>query len=160
MLHRQEIKRSVTRAGAITALSRAKAWQAELDPEELAIGCPSLKEDGSLFGVDDFTKVVREMRPLARKLTEETDLSKYQAAYTVDNAKVKAPIYPVMDLVPPTRKHTFAPEIDASTLIDDEAVFKAVIGVNWRSPDFQPMEEKEEPTLDNPEASTRKDQGR
>ena len=37
----EELKRSATRAGAITALSRAKAWQAELDPEELATSCPS-----------------------------------------------------------------------------------------------------------------------
>ena len=29
----EELKRSAARAGAITTLSRAKAWQAELDPE-------------------------------------------------------------------------------------------------------------------------------
>ena len=43
----EEIKLSSARSGAITALSRAKAWQAELDPEEMAIGCPGFKEDGS-----------------------------------------------------------------------------------------------------------------
>ena len=42
----EEIKRSAARAGAIMALSRAKAWQSELDPAELATGCPSFKEDG------------------------------------------------------------------------------------------------------------------
>lgn len=132
----EEIKRSSARAGVITALSRAKAWQAELDLEELATGYPSLKEDGSPFLAEDFTKCVREMRPLASKLAEETDLSKYQAAYTKENSKVTSPAYDVIDLIPPIRKHTFAPDIDPSTLIDDEAVFKAVTGINWTSPDF------------------------
>ena len=50
----EEIKRSSARAGAITAPSQAKAWQAELDPEELATGCPSLKEDMSPFDQNDF----------------------------------------------------------------------------------------------------------
>src|SRR6266496_1231502 len=30
----EELKRSAARAGAITTLSQAKAWQADLDPEE------------------------------------------------------------------------------------------------------------------------------
>ena len=41
----EEMKRSAARAGAIIALTRAKAWQAELDPAEMATGCPSLKEE-------------------------------------------------------------------------------------------------------------------
>ena len=45
----QEIKWSCARAGAVTALSRAKAWLIELDPAEIAIGYPSLKEDGTSF---------------------------------------------------------------------------------------------------------------
>ena len=45
----QEIKRSCARAGAMTALSRAKAWLPELDPAEIATGYPSLKEDGTSF---------------------------------------------------------------------------------------------------------------
>ena len=39
----EDLKRSAARAGAMTALSRAKAWQADLDPEDLANGCPSVK---------------------------------------------------------------------------------------------------------------------
>ena len=70
----EELKRSAARVGSITALSRAKAWQAELDLKELATGCPCLKEDGFPFEAADFTKCVREMRPLASKLAEETDL--------------------------------------------------------------------------------------
>ena len=62
-----------------------------------------------------------------------------------------------MDLIPPTHKHTFAPDIDPSTLIDDEVVFKAVTGMNWTSPDFQPIEEEEELALDKPKASTQQE---
>jgi hypothetical protein len=154
----EELKRSAARAGAITALSRAKAWQAELDPAELATGCPSLKEDGSPFSAEDFTKIVREMRPFASKLAQETDLSKYHPVYDAENAKVKAPVYEAVDLIPPTRKHTFAPDIDPSTLIDDEAIFKALTGIDWSSPNFQTTEEEEESAQDDPEASTRQDQ--
>src|SRR5215216_6726331 len=107
----EELKRSATRAGAITALSRAKAWQADLDPEELASGCPSVKEDGSPFSASDFADIVRGMRQLASKLAEETDLSQYQSAYDVDNKKVRAPIHESQDLIPPIRKHTIAPDI-------------------------------------------------
>ena len=56
--------------------------------------------------------------------------------YDAENAKVKAPVHEAMDLIPPTRKHTFAPDIDPSTLIDDEAVFKALTGINWAASDF------------------------
>lgn len=145
-----EIKRSVARAGAITALSRAKAWQAELDPEELATSCPSLKEDGSPFDASDFTKCVKEMRPLATKLAEETDLSKYHPAYTNENAKVKASAYEIVELIPPIRKHTVAPDVDLSDLINNEAEFNALTSIDWKSSDFQTMEGgEEEPAQDN-----------
>ena len=89
----EELKRASARAGALTALSRAKAWQANLDPEDLANGCPSVKEDGTPFSADDFAEIVRSMRPLATRLAEETKLSQYQAAYDANNQKVKSPIH-------------------------------------------------------------------
>ena len=52
----EEIKLSSARSGAITALSRAKAWQAELDPEEMATDCPGFKEDGSPGGFCEVRK--------------------------------------------------------------------------------------------------------
>ena len=121
----EENKRSAARASAITALSRAKAWQSELDPTKLATGYPSLKEDVSPFDKKDFAACVKEMRPLASLLAEETNLSKYQAAYTAENQKMPTPAYKIADLIPPIRKHTFAPEIDPSELIDDDAEFQA-----------------------------------
>ena len=68
------------------------------------------------------------------------------------------PSYKVMDLIPPVRKHTFAPEIDPSGLIDDEAEFVALHGFDWSKPNFQTVEEEEEPTRDEPEASRQQDQ--
>ena len=44
-----ELRRSFASAGAMAALSRAKAWLPELDPADIAIGYPSLKEDGTSF---------------------------------------------------------------------------------------------------------------
>ena len=54
-----ELNRSPARAGAISALSRAKAWLPELDPTDIAIGCPSLKEDGTPFEQEDFAACVK-----------------------------------------------------------------------------------------------------
>ena len=141
----------------MNALSRVKAWQADLDPQDLPNGCPSVKEDGSPFNAADFAKIVREMRPLASKLAEETNLSQYQAAYDANNKKVKAPVHQEVDLIPLTRKHTFTPDIDPSNLIDDEVVFRALTGINWATPNFKPVDQvdEEEEAQDDPEASTR-----
>ena len=99
------------------------------------------------------------MRPLASKLADETSLSTYQAAYDAENKKVKVPVHQQTNLIPPIRKHTFAPDIDPPNLIDDEAVFGALTGINWATPDFQLMDnqgaEDEEEAQDDPEASTR-----
>ena len=45
-----ELRPSAARAGAVNALSRAKAWLPELDPEDIAIGYPSPKEDDTPVG--------------------------------------------------------------------------------------------------------------
>ena len=83
------------------------------------------------------------MHPRASKLAEETNLSKYHPVYETTNSKVKAPVHESMDLIPPTRKHNFAPDIDPSTLIDDEAIFKALTGIDLSSPNFQTTQEEE-----------------
>ena len=64
---------------------------------------------------------------------------------------MQTPAYKVMDLIPPIRKHTFAPDIDPSNLIDDEAEFFALRG--WSKSNYQTVEEEEEPARDEPEAS-------
>ena len=54
----QDLRRASARAGAVAALSRAKAWLPELDPAELALGYPSRKEDGIVFDDHDFIACV------------------------------------------------------------------------------------------------------
>ena len=100
------------------------------------------------------------MHPLDSKLAEDTDLSHYQPVYDTDNKKVKASVHDLHDLTPLIRKHTFAPDVDPSTLISDEAVFRALTGINWATTDFQPLgeEEQDEPVLDDPQPSTRQGQ--
>ena len=136
----QEVKRSSARAGALTALSRSKAWVPELDLADVAKGYPSLKEDGALFDQDDFAACVRGVRPHATILGEETNIDKYQPGFDVDNKKMATPSYKATDLILPVRQHTFAPEIDPASLIDDEAEFVALHGFDWSKPSFQPVE--------------------
>ena len=139
----QEVKRSCARAGALTALSRSKAWVPELDPADVAKGYPPLKEDGTPFDQDDFVACVREVRPHATILGDETNIDKYQPDFDVENKKMDTSLYKVTDLIPPVRPHTFAPEIDPSGLTSDEAEFVALHGFDWSKPIFQTMKEDE-----------------
>ena len=143
----EELKKSAARAGAMNALTQAKAWISDLDSADVGNGYPSIKEDGSEFDNEDLRAITREMRPLASKLVEETDLSYYQSIYDANKKKDSTPSYDAPNLTPPIRKHTYAPDIDPSTLISDEAVFKALTGIDWATIDFQPLgrEEEDEP---------------
>ena len=95
----EELKKAAARAGALTALTRAKAWVPDLDPVDVAKGFPSLKEDGSKFGQEDLRAINREVRPLACQLAEEADLSYYQASYDDKNRRVAAPIPEAQNLI-------------------------------------------------------------
>ena len=106
------------------------------DPEDVGKGYPSLKEHGSEFGNDDLRAINQEVRPLACQLAEEADLSHYQASYDINNKRVAAPAPESQNLIPPIRKHTYAPNIEPSTLISDEAVFQALTGIDWTTVDF------------------------
>ena len=103
---------------------------------------------------------MREMRSLASKLAEDTDLTHYQPVYDANNKKVKAPTHDAPELTPPIRKHTYALDVDPSTLICDEAVFRALTGIDWLTTNFQPLgeEEADEPVPDEPQPSTQQDQ--
>jgi hypothetical protein len=149
----QELRRASARAGAIAALSRAKAWLPELDPADIALGYPSLKEDGTLFDEKDFTACVKEIRPVATLIGNDTDLTKYQPGYDSQNQRLPTPHYDAVSLIPPIRKHTFAPEVDPAGLIDDEAEFEALSGIDWSSSTFQDRAADGEAEKDNPEAS-------
>ena len=86
-------------------------------------------------------------------IANETDLTKYQPAYDVGNQKMPRPSYKVKDLIPPICKHTFAPEVDSSKLIDDEAKFQALNGIDWSSSTFQGEEQDKEAERVDLEAS-------
>ena len=150
-----ELKRSAARAGALTALTRAKAWVPDLDPTDVAKGYPSLKEDGSEFCTEDLRAINREVRPLACQLAEEADLSFYQASYDANNKRVAPPTPEAQNLIPPIRKHTYVHDIEPSTLISDEAVFQALTRIDWTTVDFQPLgrESEVEAAQDDPQPS-------
>ena len=150
----QELRRASARAGAIAALSRAKAWLPELDPADIALGYPSLKEDGSLFNETDFTACVKDIRPVATLIGNDTDLTKYQPGYDSENRRIPTPHHDEVNLIPPTRKHTFAPEVDPAGLIDDEAEFEALSGIDWASSTFQDRAVDGEAEKDNLESSS------
>ena len=96
---------------------------------------------------------MKEIRPLAILIANETDLTKYHPAYDVGNQKMPTPSYKVIGLIPAIRKHTFSPEVDPSKLIDDEAEFQALSGIDWSSPTFQDVEQDKEAERDYAEAS-------
>ena len=62
----------------------------------------------------------------------------------------------MQNLIPPIYKHTYAPDVEPSTLISDEAVFKALTGIDWATIDFQPLGrvEDDEPVQGDPQPSS------
>ena len=151
----EEVKWSAARAGTLTALTRAKAWIADLDPADIAKGYPGQQEDGSNFDNESLKALTKEMRPLASQLAEEVDLSVYQSNYDTDGKRVDAAVKEAQNLIPPIRKHTCAPDIELSNLISNEAVFQALTRIDWTTLDFQPLGEEDEvePTWDDPSTS-------
>ena len=118
-------------------MSRAKAWLPELDPANLALGYPSRKEDGIVFDDHDFITCVTVIPAVATLIGNDTDLTKYSPGYDSENRRIPTPHYGEVNLIPPTRKHTFAPEVDPASLIADEAEFEALNGIDWASSTFQ-----------------------
>ena len=139
-----ELKRAAARAGALIALIRAKAWIPDLEAEDIIKGYPGVKEDGSNFDNDDLRRLTKQMRPAASKLAEDTDLSHFQPFYDAEGKRQPAEIHEVEELVPPIRKHTYAPDINPSDLIHEEAVFQALTGIDWSTADFQWLGRDEE----------------
>lgn len=154
-----ELKRAAARAEALTALIRAKAWIPDLEAEDIIKGYPGVKEDGSNFDNDDLRRLTKEMRLAANKLAEDTDLSHFQPFYDVEGKRQPAEIHEVEELVPPIRKHTYAPDINPCDLIHEEAVFRALTGIDWSTADFQRLgrdEEMRAPT--DPQPSNRREE--
>ena len=148
-----ELRRSAARAGSVNTLSWAKAWLPELDPADIATGYASLKEDGTPFEDADFLACVKEIHPVATLIANEVDLTKYQAGYDEENWRIPMPHYEVTSLIPPLRKHTFAPEVDPAGLVDAKAEFEALNNIDWSSSTFQEKEQSANMERANPDAS-------
>ncbi len=73
---------------------------------------------------------------MATLIANDTDLTKYHPGNDAENRRIPTPHYEVTSLIPPIRKHTFAPEVDPAGLIDDEAEFEALSGIDWSSSTF------------------------
>ena len=82
-----ELKRSAARSGALTALIRAKAWIPDLELADIIKGYPGVKEDGSDFNNDNLQRLTKDMRPIASRLAEDTNLSHFQPVYDVDGKR-------------------------------------------------------------------------
>ena len=151
----EEVKRYAARAGALLALTRAKAWIADLDPVDLAKGFPSTQENGADFDDATLKRVTREMRPLASQLAEDANLTVHRSYYDANNKRVNTVIREAQNLIPGIHKHTYAPDIDPSELISEEAIFQALTRIDWTTTNFQPLggEEEAEPTPDDPSTS-------
>ena len=96
----------------------------------MAGGYPEYNDDGTVFCEIDFSRCVKDMRPLACQLAQGLNLTKYQLAYDSNNTRIKAPSHVVVDLTPQRRKHMFAPDLDPSLILNDEATFEALTGVD------------------------------
>ena len=132
----EEVKGSAARAGAVSALTRAKAWIADLDPVDIGNGYPGQQEDGSEFDNEALKALTKEMRPLASQLAEEANLSVHRSFYDENNQRIDTAMKEVQNLIPPIRKHTYAPGIEPSDLISDEAVFRALSRIDWANIDL------------------------
>ena len=95
------------------------------------------------------------MRLVASQLADEVNLTLHRSFYDANNHRVDTAVKEVQNLVPPIRKHTYAPDVEPSNLISEEAVFQALTCINWTTVDFEPLggEEEVESTPEDPSTS-------
>ena len=70
------------------------------------------------------------MRPLASQLAEEVNLSVHRSFYDANNQRVDTVVKEVQNLIPPIRKHTYAPDVEPSNLISEETVLQALTQID------------------------------
>ena len=81
-------------------------------------------------------------------------MSVYRSSYDADKKRVDAAVKEAHNLIPPIRKHTYAPDVEPSNLISKKVVFQALTRIDWTTLDFQPLGEEEvEPAQDDPSTS-------
>ena len=91
-------------------------------------------------------------RVLASQLAAEADLEVYQVSYSEDNKRVRGPTFEAKSLIPQCHKHLFAPDVDPSPIMHDEAMFEALTNCNWDVDNLQ-IQEIEDPAQDDLAAS-------
>ena len=91
---------------------------------------------------------------MACMLVVEPNLNNYMSAYDDKNHKIKRLAHNVVNLIPPRHKHIFAPDVDHSVILNDEATFEALIGIHWKMADLQMIDKEGEPAQDDAESST------
>ena len=111
---------------------------------DLGKGYPVEQENGEEFDNEALKVVTKEMRPLASELAEEANLTIHRSFYDANNQRIDTVVKEVQNLIPPIRKHTYAPDVEPSNLISEEAVFQALTRIDWTTVDFQPMGRDEE----------------
>ena len=105
--------------GTLLALTRAKAWIADLDLVDIAKGFPDEQEDGSAFDNEALKAMTKEMHPLSSQLAADANLTVHRSFYDENNKRVDTAVKEVQNLIPPIRKHTYAPDIEPSNLISE-----------------------------------------
>ena len=97
------------------------------------------------------------MRPLSSQFAAEANLTVHRSFYDERNQRVDTTVTEAQNLIPPISKHTYAPNVDPSNLISEEAVFQALTWIDWTTLDFQPLggEEQADPVPEDPSTSCR-----
>ena len=95
------------------------------------------------------------MRPLASQLAEDANFTVHRSYYDANNKRANHVIPEAQNLIPGIRKHTYAPDIDSSELISEEAIFQALTRIDWTTTNFQLLsgEEEADPTPNDPSTS-------
>lgn len=131
-----ELTKSAAHAGTRMVLARVKAFFLDVDHTEMVGGFPQYNIDGTEFSSEDFARCVKETRVAATEMVEELNLTNYQPTYGEDNKCISPPEFTPLALTPPRRKPTFAPDIDSSTLITEDAIFQKLSTIQWKPRNF------------------------
>ena len=140
----EKMKKSAARAGAMT-------YVPDVDALEIIGGFPEFKDDGTPFSAAYYARYAKETRVLASQLVEGLDLKKYQTTYDESNMRVQPPSFEPFDLNPQHHKHTFAPDVDPTPIMHDDAIFQALTSIDWNLDNLQ-IKGVEELARDDPEA--------
>ena len=74
--------------------------------------------------------LTKEMRPLASQLAKEANLTVHRSFYDANNQRMDTVMKEAQNLIPPIRKHTYAPDVEPSTLISEDTAFQALTPID------------------------------